>query len=242
MFILAVLTLTAGGLQEFFSMVEKKGIAIYKTFGIFLGLLIPLSIIFKFELTKSWELFFFVLALLGIFVLQFTRQDNAQAIVAISTTMFGILYVSWLFSFLIKIRYLPDGVSLLAALVIITKASDLGAYLVGITMGRHALISRISPHKSVEGALGGIIFSVLAALLCQWFLRPIRGVWHLVTLGAFLGVLAQLGDLSESLIKRDCLMKDSGGLFPGMGGVLDIIDSILFTAPTFYFHLSVFLK
>ena len=94
--------LIIGGLYEFFSLIEKKGIYIYKYFGMAIGIMIPLSIIFRFELTKSWELLFIVLALVSLFILQFKRPDNSQAIVGISTTLFGIVYISFFFSFLIK--------------------------------------------------------------------------------------------------------------------------------------------
>ncbi|MDP1852845.1 MAG: phosphatidate cytidylyltransferase [Candidatus Omnitrophota bacterium] len=239
-FAVLVIILTVFGLYEFFTLVERKGIQIYKYFGIVIGLIIPLSIYFKFELTKSWELLFIVAALLIIFLLQFTRRENKGAIEGVSTTLFGILYIAWFSSFLIKIKLLPGGAWLVAALLLITKSGDIGAYLIGTKYGRHSLIARISPQKSIEGAVGGIIFSVLAALASKVFI-PGFSYLHLVLLGVGLGILGQLGDLSESLIKRDCHIKDSGHIFPGMGGVLDIIDSLLFTAPVFYFLMSVFI-
>ena len=204
------------------------------------GVVIPASIFFKFELTKNWELLFIVVLLTAIFLLQFTRRENSQAIVGIATTLFGILYVSWFFSFLIKIRFLPSGAGLLAFILFVTKSGDIGAYLVGKRWGIHPLIARISPSKSVEGAVGGLLFSILAAVASKSFLPD----WscfsyiNLIITGAFFGVLAQWGDLSESLIKRDCQVKDSGNFLPGLGGVLDTIDSILFTAPAFYFYMS----
>ena len=232
--------LIIGGLYEFFSLIEKKGIYIYKYFGMAIGIMIPLSIIFRFELTKSWELLFIVLALVSLFILQFKRPDNSQAIVGISTTLFGILYISWFFSFLIKIRYLPQGQGYLIAILLITKSSDIGAYLIGSKFGKHKLIPRISPNKSVEGSLGGLVFSSATAVVGRAFLG--FSCVHAALLGLALGILAELGDLSESLIKRDCKVKDSGILFPGMGGVLDLIDSLLFTAPVFYFYMSSMLK
>ena len=230
------MALVAGGLYEFFGLIEKKGIRIYKYFGMLIGIIIPLSILFRFELTRGWELLFIVLALLSLFVLQFRMPDNSQAIVGISTTFFGILYVSWFFSFLIKIRYLAGGQGYLAAIILITKSSDIGAYLIGSRFGSHALIPRISPKKSIEGSLGGLLFGVLAAMASKPFFE--FSYCRLAILGLALGIVAELGDLSESLIKRDCQVKDSGFLFPGMGGILDLIDSLLFTAPVFYFYMS----
>lgn len=225
------------GLYEFFTMIENKGINIYKYFGIGMGAIIPLSIVFRFELTKSWELLFIVSALLFLIVMQFRRRQNFGVIVGISTTIFGLLYVSWFLSFLVRIRYLQLG--LFAAILMITKLGDIGAYLVGTRFGKTPLIPRISPKKSIEGAVGGLIFSLLGALVSKSFIN--LSYPHLVFLGIFLGILGQLGDLSESLMKRDCQMKDSGNIIPGMGGVLDLVDSLLFTAPVFYFYMSTIL-
>jgi len=228
------------GLYEFFTMLEKKGISIYKYFGIGMGAIIPLSIVFRFELTRSWELLFIVLTLLFLIVMQFLRRENSGVIVGISTTMFGILYVAWFFSFLIKIRYLTNGLGLLVSVLMITKLGDIGAYLIGSRFGKTPLIPRISPKKSVEGAIGGLIFSILGALASRAFLNfPYS---HLIFTGILLGILGQLGDLSESLMKRDCQVKDSGSFAPGIGGVLDLIDSLLFTGPVFYFYMSIVLK
>lgn len=228
------------GLYEFFSLLENKGISIYKYFGVGMGAIIPLSIVFHFEPTKGWELFFIVLALLFLILMQFRRRDNSGAVVGISTTIFGILYVSWFLSFMIKIRNLPNGIGLFTTVLLITKLGDIGAYLVGTRFGKTPLIPRISPKKSVEGSVGGLMFSVLGALASKGFIN--LGYLHLIFIGIFLGILGQLGDLSESLIKRDCQVKDSGNIVPGMGGVLDLVDSLLFTAPVFYFYMSIILR
>ncbi len=233
---LVVTVFIIGGLYEFFTMLEKKGIIIYKYFGIAIGTIIPLSIMFRFELTRGWELFFAVLGLLFLIVMQFRRHHNSGVIIGISTTIFGILYVSWFMSFLIKIRYLQQGLGLLVTVLLITKLGDIGAYLVGSRFGKTPLIPRISPHKSVEGAVGGLFFSILGALVSKGLVS--LSYLQLTVLGIFIGILAQVGDLSESLMKRDCGVKDSGKIFPGMGGFLDLIDSLLFTAPVFYFLCS----
>lgn len=225
------------GLNEFFDMLRKKGIVPYKFFGLVLGAIIPLSIVFRFELTKNWEFFCIVLALLFLIIMQFRRHKNSGVITDISTTIFGIVYVSWFLSFLIKIRYMPEGLGLLLAVLIITKLGDIGAYLVGVRFGRTPLMRHISPNKSLEGSVGGLLFSILGAFICRQFLG--LDYWHLALLGFALGVLGQMGDLSESLMKRDCQTKDSGFILPGMGGVLDFIDSMLFTAPVFYFYISI---
>ncbi|MFA5089894.1 MAG: phosphatidate cytidylyltransferase [Candidatus Omnitrophota bacterium] len=225
------------GLYEFFTMLEHKGIRAYKYFGIGMGAVIPFSILFRFQLTQKWELLFIVAALIFLIIMQFKRRENTGVIVDISTTIFGILYVSWFFSFLIKIRYMPGGIGLLTAVILITKMGDIGAYLVGVRFGKTPLIPRISPKKSMEGSAAGLLFNVLAAFISKPFLD--LPYWHLILFAIGLGILGQLGDLSESLMKRDCQVKDSGVLLPGMGGVLDLMDSLLFTAPAFYFYLNI---
>lgn len=233
---LAVVFFIVGGLYEYFTMLEKKGISIYKYFGIGMGAIIPLSIMLRFEPTKSWELLFIILALFFLILMQFKRRDSSGVIVDISTTIFGILYVSWFFSFLIKIRYLEGGLGFLGALLLITKGGDIGAYLIGSKWGKTPLLPRISPKKTVEGSLGGVFFSVLGGLAFKPLLP--FGYGQLLVVSAGLGILGQLGDLSESLLKRDCQVKDSGKVFLGMGGFLDVMDSLLFSAPVFYFILA----
>lgn len=241
--ILVVLTLTIGGLYEFFYMIKKKGIPIYSYTGIAIGVLIPLTTFFRFEPTKGWELLFIALVLVMVFIMQFMRKDNNNAIIGISTTLFGVLYVSWLFSFLIKIRYLlpgVEGMKLLAFILIVTKIGDMGALIVGSQIGKKPLFPRISPSKTIEGSVGSFLFSMVAAVLCRSFL-PVQiqePFWQPLLIGFFFGGMGQLGDMSESLIKRDCQIKDSGKIFPAMGGVLDTIDSLLFCAPVFYFYIS----
>jgi phosphatidate cytidylyltransferase len=246
-FIAVVCFLTAGGLYEFFYMVKKKDVPIYSYTGILIGLLIPISIFTRFELTRNWELLFIVIGFLLILFMQFARQDNKNAILGLSTTLFGVLYVSWFFSFLVKIRLLlpgMEGIKLLGFILLVTKSGDIGALLVGSSMGKHPLIPKVSPNKSTEGTIGGILVSSLMAISFHSFL-PVElhlPMWQIALMGMFFGSLGQLGDLSESLIKRDCGVKDSGKLLPGLGGVLDMIDSLLFSAPAFYLYMSSTLK
>jgi phosphatidate cytidylyltransferase len=242
-FIIVLIALTVGALYEFFYLIKKKGIPIYSYTGIAIGIIIPLSTFMQFEPTKGWELLFIVLVLLMIFFMQFTRKDNTNAIVGISTTLFGVLYVSWFFSFLIKIRYLLpgwQGVRLLGFILLVTKCGDMGALIVGSKFGKHPLFPRVSPKKTVEGSIGSFLSSMLAAIISASLLPTSLSltVWQVGLIGLFFGGLGQVGDLSESLIKRDFNVKDSGKMLPALGGVLDAIDSILFAAPAFYFFMS----
>lgn len=246
-FIMLICFLTAGGLYEFFYMVKKKDVPIYSYTGIFIGLLIPLSSFSRFALTKNWELLFTVMGFLLILFMQFARKDNRNAILGLSTTLFGILYVSWFFSFLVKIRLLlpgMEGVKLLGFIILVTKSGDIGGLIVGSKFGKNPLLPQVSPNKSVEGTLGSLVFSSIVAIVFRSFLPAEINfpLWQIAIMGMFFGALGQLGDLSESLIKRDCGVKDSGKLLPGLGGVLDMIDSLLFSAPAFYMYICSTLK
>ena len=176
--------------------------------------------------------------LIALFLIQFTRKENQKGVTLIALTLFGIFYIGWFFTFLVKIRYLEYGYRLVAYLLLVTKAGDIGAYLVGSRFGKHALIPRISPKKSVEGAIGGFLFSIAFALASKSFL-PWMSFTNILISGILIGIFAQLGDLAESLVKRDYKVKDSGLSLPGLGGMLDVIDSVLFTAPIFYIYLTI---
>ena len=226
-------------LYEFFQLNSKS--AFPKSFiylGIFSGMLLPYVTYFYRPAGGLWEALFFIIVLIALFLVEFTRRDNHNAVVLIALTLFGIFYVGWFFTFLIKIRFLEDGHKLVAYLLLVTKAGDIGAYLVGSRFGRHGLIPRISPKKSVEGAIGGFLFSILFALISRSFLGWMSFGTTLMG-GVLIGVFAQLGDLAESLIKRDYQVKDSSPFLPGLGGMLDVVDSILFTAPIFYIFLTI---
>jgi phosphatidate cytidylyltransferase len=129
-------------------------------------------------------------------------------------------------------------------IVAVTKCGDIGALLIGSQIGKHPLLPQVSPNKSVEGTLGGLLCSAIVAVLCRSFLPPMPyfTMGYVALMGCFFGGLGQLGDLSESLIKRDCNVKDSGNVVPGIGGILDVIDSLLFSVPAFYLYISVVLS
>ena len=139
---------------------------------------------------------------------------------------------------MIRIRFLEEGSVLVAFLFFIIKGGDIGAYLFGSWIGRHSLIPHISPKKSVEGLLGGVMTSGILSLLFYDILPFDISIFRLACLGMLLGLLGQCGDLSESIIKRYCGVKDSGKALPGLGGCLDLVDSILLTTPLFYFYLK----
>ena len=239
-FSLEVVLFTAFALFEFFNLLRKARVPVYRLFGVTMGIAIPVIVYMELGSTQSGEILFLVLGCLSLFLLQFFHKDNSQALIGISLTLFGILYISWFLSFLIKIRFMTSGILWIAYLVAVTKAGDIGAYGIGTLFGRNSLIPHISPRKSVEGMFGGLMASVLVSILMGRILPVDFSPFHVAVLGLLIGIVGQVGDLSESLMKRFCGAKDSGSLLPGMGGVLDAVDSILFTAPIFYFHLKVY--
>ena len=224
-------------LYEFFHMVEKKKVRLFKPFGLIVGVLIPITIYFRFPIKEGWQFLFAVVGIFSLFLLELTKKETHQPVLSISATIFGIIYISWCFSFLIRIRQFPEGALLVGFLLIVTKSSDIGAYIWGKRFGRTSLLKRVSPKKSLEGAMGGFFTSLGVGLIVSLFIRSIS-FWEKFFLIIILAVVAQLGDLFESLIKRDCQVKDSGKIFPGIGGALDVIDSILFAAPTLYLYLT----
>lgn len=229
-------------LYEFFSIVEKKDIFVYKYFGIVAGVTLPIVTYLQLgEGYANLEPFAIVIACLFTFVLQFIRRENTKDhLTSIAVTLFALFYISWLFSFFIKIKYLSNGTQLVAFLILVTKAGDIGAYFIGKKFGKNPLIPRISPRKTKQGAVGGLIVSMFAAFICGTFLVKLP-YGHVFLLGFLLGVIGQVGDLAESLFKRDFDVKDTSQNLPGIGGMLDVMDSLLFTAPIFYFYLKILL-
>lgn len=153
-------------------------------------------------------------------------------------TLFGVLYIGFPLSTVVSTRSLPAGEFLVLFLAVVTWTSDTGAYYAGTLWGKHPLLPSVSPKKTVEGLLGGIALAVGTALLAQrWFASQLS-LSDAIILGILLTVTGLLGDLFESVIKRRTGVKDSGGILPGHGGMLDRIDSLLFTAPTFYYYVA----
>lgn len=152
--------------------------------------------------------------------------------------LFGVLYVGIPLSTVVSTRALPSGAFLVLFLAVVTWASDSAAYYVGTLWGKHPLMPSISPKKSFEGLLGGLIGAIAAALLARlWFASELSW-FDALALGILLTLTGLVGDLFESAIKRRAGVKDSGGILPGHGGMLDRIDSLLFTAPTFYYYVA----
>ncbi len=166
----------------------------------------------------------------------------------IAGTVLALSYVGLLGSFLIQMRWLDGpyhGLIPLVYLFVAAKGADTGAYTFGRLAGRHKLWPRLSPNKTIEGAVGGLVFAVAGTLAITAAIHALPHVpvfsWGVsVLFGLIVGAAAQLGDLMESMIKRDCAQKDASAVLPGFGGVLDVLDSLLFAGPVaFGFWMSV---
>lgn len=153
-------------------------------------------------------------------------------------TLFGILYLGLTLSTLSMTRLLPQGEWLIFFLLMVTWASDTGAYYIGTLYGRHRLAPTISPKKTVEGLVGGLISAILVAYAARWWFFPDFSGLDCIILATLLTLSGLWGDLTESAMKRSVGMKDSGGILPGHGGMLDRLDSLLFTAPVFYYYVT----
>lgn len=178
----------------------------------------------------------------GLLVRRLFWTDMTGGTAAIGATLLGLVYVPWLLNYLQRCYFLPgaEGSWWLLYFILVTKASDMGAYAVGSLIGRHKMIPRVSPGKTWEGFAGAILASAALSLVFAHFAQAhLTGMTavHAAILGILLGVGAVAGDLIESLFKREAGAKDSGRYFPGIGGVLDLVDSLLFNAPIMYAYL-----
>jgi phosphatidate cytidylyltransferase len=151
--------------------------------------------------------------------------------------LLAVLYVGWLLGHALLLRALPDGTMLILVLVGVTWAGETAAYAVGSSVGRHRLAPVISPRKTVEGAAAQLAASIVAAVLLAGWLLPAWPAWTAALAGAILGVVGQVGDLAESVMKRSVGRKDTGGIIPGHGGMLDRIDGLLFNVAAFYYFV-----
>lgn len=167
-----------------------------------------------------------------------SKHDLSRSLVDVSVLIFGMLYIGFTLGHLLLIRALPDGIFLIFFVILVTWAGDTGAYYAGVSMGRTPLAPRISPNKTVEGLLGGCLLAVVIALIARAWFIPSFTIVDALVLGVMLTVAGLIGDLSESMFKRGAGVKDSGGLIPGHGGMLDRLDSLLLTAPTYYYYVT----
>lgn len=237
------------GLMEFCDMLEKRGHPCFRWYAISVGMVF-ITVLW---LTETGRILVGVsplvvnLALagpivIGLFVRRLFWEDMQNGLAAVGGTLLGQVYLPWLLGFLMGIYFHSEttGSWWLIYFILVTKSSDMGAYAVGSMIGKHKMIPRISPGKTWEGFGGAIAVSAGVSLVFAHFAQDrLAGITvvHAILLGVLLSIGAVVGDLVESLFKREAGVKDSGAYFPGIGGVLDLVDSLLFNAPIMFAYL-----
>ncbi|MDQ7798177.1 MAG: phosphatidate cytidylyltransferase [Candidatus Edwardsbacteria bacterium] len=226
------------GLWEFYGLARAKGLHPLAWWGLSGGMILLAF------LGLRWP---FLLALLVLWVMLIMsrmvfRDEVKESISRIGITIMGVLYIPFLFGHMLLLRtdYSFTGYKLLFFSMALVWLCDTGAYFAGMMLGKHPLAPHISPKKSIEGLIGGLVVTIVAAVLLQrWWLWEISAVDSLI-MAAGAAVLGTLGDLVESLFKRDAQVKDTGTLLPGHGGILDRFDSMLFVIPFVYWYFRLF--
>jgi phosphatidate cytidylyltransferase len=233
-FLLLVTVTTLVALLEFYRMLSVKGLPCWRWLGIACGGALPFTFyvggIANHGAVAATLVLSFLVGLIA-------RQELMIAFQSLAFTLLGTLYVGWLFSYVLLLRLLNAGPEYVFYLFAVVWLGDAAALVCGRAFGRHKLAPRLSPGKTIEGALGGFLGSLCGATLGgRWLLGHLT-LTQCVAIGCLLAVLGQLGDLSESLLKRSSGVKDSGVLIPGHGGILDKVDGILFGAPALYYFV-----
>jgi phosphatidate cytidylyltransferase len=214
---------------------------------LYLGLLCTLAFVLRPQY-KNADLLPLVVttAMLVSLICLLVRRSREKAFHDWGWTIAGALYVGWMLSYWLNLRGLEDGRNWVYLAMLTTFANDTGAYFIGRARGRHKLAPAISPAKTWEGAIGGLVSAILAAIVIAMVLKLISAglgtpfafrYWQIVILGLLVGFFAQLGDLVESLLKRNMGVKESGNLLPGHGGVLDRFDSLIFVGAVVYYYV-----
>jgi phosphatidate cytidylyltransferase len=232
------------GLFEFYRMMRGKGLRPYPLLGQLCGVGVVWKCLRPHQSQSDLLLTGAVLVTLG---LGLRRPDLKGRIEGMAVTLFGVLYVGWLSAHLVLLRELPwraglpyaTGAACVLLAFLLTWSCDTGAYTVGRLFGRTRPWARISPRKSLEGSAGGLASAVVAAFVARAWFAPFLSVGDAVVLGLGVGLFAQVGDLVESMVKRDSGHGDSSDLIPGHGGILDRFDSLYFAAPLVFYYLKI---
>jgi phosphatidate cytidylyltransferase len=224
------------GISEFYDIVEKGGYKVDR----YLGILLGMACIIGMGIWPSWlhspTLFFIDAVVIGCGLFFYMMRNQLRLRILMSIV--GVVYIGWMLSHLGWIYALSNGRYYLMACFLMSWVCDFFAYLVGIIFGRHTLMPKVSPKKTIEGALGGLFGSVLVSILSRPFLLPEISLSQSLVVGLVVGIFSQIGDACESVLKRDFGIKDSGGLVPGHGGLLDVFDSLILSGPAMFYCLA----
>jgi phosphatidate cytidylyltransferase len=233
-----VVTVVLVANYEYFSMISNMGIEGCPVEG---GLLCFLLLMGFYLGGQSILLFALLLPVIVFTTWLFRGNDVKVALDQIAYTLMGVFYVAGLSGYFLLIHNMEGGNQMIMLLMLIIWSGDAAAYYVGRNLGKFKLIPSISPNKTVEGAIANLVGNLLAAFIAKsWFFEELS-LSHCLIVAIICGIIGQFGDFAESLIKRNCRVKDSGFLIPGHGGFLDRIDSLLFAGPAFYCYYQLFL-
>ena len=234
LFTMVMVAFTCLGLWEYFSLVRPL-LSLPPAIGIGWGVAVTMAMA-TFSLTLSVGVL--VLGLFVVFTLALRNQQPERGIADVSLLLLGVLYVGFLLPHVMWLRALPQGHAWVFFLLLVVMIGDSTAYGVGRMWGTHKLIPHISPGKTIEGSIGAGVGHCIVAIGSWLWLLPNRTFAELFLLALGVGSVAQVGDLCESALKRACGAKDSGHIFPGHGGVLDRVDSLLFPAAMLYYYIT----
>jgi len=236
-FFLLVSGIIVLGLREYYELAGLGRARLLVWAGPILGWILCLT----FFLANTLAAGFVIVLMLFVFIVEglASGREHDEVVRTIASAVLGVFYVAWLLSYLVLIRALPNGERYIIIFVLAVWFGDTAAYYWGSAFGRRKLAPRISPGKTVEGSVACVVGALAGALLARWLFLPEFSPGIASALGLITGVVGQVGDISESVLKRRAGVKDSGTLIPGHGGMLDRVDSILFTGPAVYYLLVV---
>jgi phosphatidate cytidylyltransferase len=236
-------------LREFYQLMHASGYDPFDRFGMTVGALITLAPWLHVRLgwPTEWTALLLPLSVVVFAIRLLAERTPATRVESLASTLFGLVYVPLMLSYLVAIitplpadTVTPDGRLLLCLwLVVVTKFCDMGALLTGMAIGRHKMSPQISPKKTWEGAIGGVLFSMVTGATFAWLARS-QFPAHMTPLmaaamAAPIAIIGIIADLVESVVKRRANQKDSGATIPGIGGMFDLSDSIILVAPIGYF-------
>ncbi len=241
-FFLFAVSISSIGLYEFYRLFFKEA----KRLILVLGELLSILLMGGFYLKGTGDpfppslLLFIFSAVFILFLSAHLLADRESFFLSVSIMGTGLVYVSWFLGHLVLIRMMDQGALLIFLLAMITWGTDTGAFFTGTLIGKRKLAATISPNKTIEGAVGGLVFGILTGMLARyWFLSGFS-LTEMTGLAFLMSIAGQTGDLVESMFKRANQVKDSSRLLPGHGGILDKIDSFIFTAPVLYYYMIFF--
>jgi phosphatidate cytidylyltransferase len=233
LFNLVVTIISALGLHEFFKMTLPSERLLERTLATFGGAF--LAAVLCWQKSDAVLIVFVVLFILFCIIFLLRFRDLNTVLAQLGVTLVGFLYIPFLLSFMAKIRTIESGVEWVFLVLVLVMIGDSSAYFIGSALGKNKLYPAISPNKTVEGAVGGLIGSLVAVYIFVSLFLPALGFASVILIVLCVGILSQIGDLFESMLKRSSGVKDSGKMIPGHGGLLDRLDSLLFAFPTAYY-------